>query len=76
MKTFCFLFILLNFTSSQNKTVKKKNRTEHGLFLRLRPEEELSVTNDLYAEKYERLNVFIEKVMRWISSAKEIIEHN
>ena len=57
-------------------TVEEFKRCVVALLDDLETEEELSVANDWYAEQNEYINVFIEKVMRWISSAKETIEQN
>ena len=57
-------------------TVEEFKRCVAALLDDLETEEELSVANDWYAEQNEHINVFIEKVMRWISSAKETIEQN
>ena len=36
-------------------------------------DQELNVANDWYAEKSKQISDFIEKTVRWISSAKEVI---
>ena len=38
--------------------------------------EQLNVANDWYAEKSKQISDFIEKTVRWISSAKDVIEEN
>ena len=38
--------------------------------------EQVSVANDWYSEKNNQISDFIEKTVRWISSAKEVIEEN
>lgn len=38
--------------------------------------DQLNVVNDWYAEKSKQISDFIEKTVRWISSAKEVIEEN
>ena len=38
--------------------------------------EQLSVANDWYSEKSNQISYFIEKTVRWISSAKEVTEEN
>ena len=38
--------------------------------------EQLSVANDWYSEKSNQISDFIEKTVRWISSAKDVIEEN
>ena len=38
--------------------------------------EQLSLANDWYSEKSNQVSDFIEKTVRWISSAKEVIEEN
>ena len=42
----------------------------------LETDEELNVANDWYADQSKQINDFIEKIVRWISSAKETIEHS
>ena len=38
--------------------------------------EQLKVANDWYSEKSKQISDFIEKTVRWISAAKEVIEDN
>ena len=38
--------------------------------------ERLNVANDWYAERSKQISDFIEKTVRWISSAKDVIEEN
>jgi len=38
--------------------------------------DQLTVANDWYAEKSKQISDFIEKTVRWISSAKEVLEQN
>ena len=39
-------------------------------------DDQLTVANDWYAEKSKQINDFIEKTVRWISSAKEVLKQN
>ena len=42
----------------------------------LETEDDLNIANDWYSKQSEKINDFIEKTVRWISSAKEAIEES
>ena len=57
-------------------TVEEFKGSVAALLGDLETDEELNVANDWYADQSKQINDFIEKTVRWISSAKETIEHS
>ena len=57
-------------------TVEEFKGSVAALLGDLETDEELNVANDWYADQSKQINDFIEKIVRWISSAKETIEHS
>ena len=57
-------------------TVEEFKGSVAALLRDLETDEELNVANDWYADQSKQINDFIEKTVRWISSAKETIEHS
>ena len=58
-------------------TVEELTRSVAALLDELEGDgEQLKVANDWYSEKSKQMSDFIEKTVRWISSAKEVIEEN
>jgi len=52
-------------------TVEEFKGSVAALLGDLETDEELNVANDWYADQSKQINDFIEKTVRWISSAKE-----
>ena len=57
-------------------TVEEFKGSVAALLGDLETDEELNMANDWYADRSKQINDFIEKTVRWISSAKETIEHS
>ena len=75
-------------SSEENVDVVERNLTSLGITVEelktcvaallndLETEDDLNVANDWYAQQSDKINDFIEKTVRWISSAKEAIEES
>ena len=57
-------------------TVEELKTSAAALLDDLETEDDFNVANVWYVEQSEKINDFIEKAVRWISSAKETIEHS